>query len=286
MTAQEHLTGMPTPGPWKSNGYQITDPEGIRLADCWFGPNRPFNVAEANAALIVKAVNAYTSTDALREAARKAHDTLLEINTSNYDHDDVCELNSASVEAILILADALGERHGKSEQWWNERRAALSGSPAPSTSARYPEETGWLVEMNDVGPKYYSFSERDPDDPWGGFQRDPNKAIRFARKEDAEAMIAAFGWTPGHVYAAEHIWGGEKIAGSPAPSTEGLREALAPILSLPDACVESLRHQRQVDADGCEVGVSRQAVDEIYAAIVAARTALAGVTAPTSGGTD
>lgn len=123
MTAQEDLTGMPTPGPWKSNGYQITDPEGIRLADCWFGPNRPFHVAEANAALIVKAVNAYTSTDALRSA-------------------------------------------------------------------------------------------------------------------------------------------------------------LAPILSLPDACVESLRHQRQVDADGCEVGVSRQAVDEIYAAIVAARTALAGVTAP------
>lgn len=70
------------------------------------------------------------------------------------------------------------------------------------------------------------------------------------------------------------------LSGSPAPSTEGLREALAPILSLPDACVESLRHQRQVDADGCEVGVSRQAVDEIYAAIVAARTALAGVTAP------
>jgi len=71
------------------------------------------------------------STEGLREAARKAHDTLIEINPRNYDHDDVVALNAASVEAILLLADALGERHGKSEQWWNERRTALAGVTAP-----------------------------------------------------------------------------------------------------------------------------------------------------------
>lgn len=41
---------------------------------------------------------------------RWAHDTLYEINPSNYDHDEVCRLNDASVEVILGLARFLGER--------------------------------------------------------------------------------------------------------------------------------------------------------------------------------
>lgn len=49
---------------------------------------------------------------------RFAHDTLIEINPYNYTHDDVCEINAASVEVILGLAPALGENHGKTEQWW------------------------------------------------------------------------------------------------------------------------------------------------------------------------
>lgn len=40
-----------------------------------------------------------------------AIETLHEINPSNYDHDDVCALNSASVEVILGLQKALGETH-------------------------------------------------------------------------------------------------------------------------------------------------------------------------------
>jgi len=91
----------------------------------------------------------------------------------------------------------------------DKAHAALKGVPQPAT--RHPEQIGWLVEMNDDGPKYYSFSENDPDDPWGGFQREAGNATRFARKEDAEAIIAAFAWTPGHVFASEHVWGGEKI---------------------------------------------------------------------------
>jgi len=43
----------------------------------------------------------------VREAAEWAYDTLHEINVSNYDHDDVCRLNDASVEVILGLARAL-----------------------------------------------------------------------------------------------------------------------------------------------------------------------------------
>jgi hypothetical protein len=38
-----------------------------------------------------------------REMMAWARETLVEINPSNYDHDDVCELNAKSVEVILGL---------------------------------------------------------------------------------------------------------------------------------------------------------------------------------------
>jgi hypothetical protein len=59
-----------------------------------------------------------------------------------------------------------------------------------------------------------------------------------------------------------------------AQEREELRGALRAINELPAECVNSLICQRQIDADGTEVGVSRQAVDEIHAALVAARAAL------------
>ncbi|WP_025091468.1 hypothetical protein [Brucella intermedia] len=67
---------------------------------------------------------------AAEQAARAAHETLIEINPSNYNHDDVCQLNDASVEAIFLLADILGETHGKTKEWWDERRAVLGGKPS------------------------------------------------------------------------------------------------------------------------------------------------------------
>lgn len=42
----------------------------------------------------------------MRELIVWAHDTLTEINVLNYDYDDVCRLNDASVEVILGLKDA------------------------------------------------------------------------------------------------------------------------------------------------------------------------------------
>ena len=47
------------------------------------------------------------------EALRWAYDTLKEINPSNYTHDDVCNLNDASVEAIIGIRDTLAELEGK-----------------------------------------------------------------------------------------------------------------------------------------------------------------------------
>lgn len=59
------------------------------------------------------------------ELLRWVHDTLLEINPYNYTHDDVCEINNASVEVILGIAPVLGETHGKSEDWWASRAAGI-----------------------------------------------------------------------------------------------------------------------------------------------------------------
>lgn len=59
-----------------------------------------------------------------RELLRWAHDTLLEINPSNYTHDDVCEANAAAVEVILGIAPTLGETHGHTNEWWAARTVA------------------------------------------------------------------------------------------------------------------------------------------------------------------
>jgi hypothetical protein len=47
------------------------------------------------------------------EALKFTYSTLTEINPSNYDHDQVCEQNSASVEAILSIAAVLDELEEK-----------------------------------------------------------------------------------------------------------------------------------------------------------------------------
>ena len=70
-----------------------------------------------------------TQLAAARKAARAAHDTLIEITPSNYNHDDVCQMNDASVEAIFLLADVLGETHGKTAGWWELRRSSLEDRP-------------------------------------------------------------------------------------------------------------------------------------------------------------
>lgn len=59
-----------------------------------------------------------------RELLRWAHDTLLEINPSNYTHDDVREANAAAVEVILGIAPTLGETHGHTNEWWAARTVA------------------------------------------------------------------------------------------------------------------------------------------------------------------
>ena len=63
------------------------------------------------------------------------------------------------------------------------------------------DETGWIIENEDP-PVYHTISG-DHDEHWTS---DVNKALRFARKEDAEAYIDHVGWTVPPIRAAEHMW--------------------------------------------------------------------------------
>lgn len=65
--------------------------------------------------------------------------------------------------------------------------------------------TGWLIEhWNSNGGIYLSewFDIKLEDALW---TKESNQALRFSRKEDAEAVINYFGWT--EAMPTEHQWG-------------------------------------------------------------------------------
>lgn len=67
--------------------------------------------------LTKRAEQAETALEKAMRVIRWAHDTLSEVNIWNYDHDDVVALNSASVEVIGGLGQALhGEWHPSQEK--------------------------------------------------------------------------------------------------------------------------------------------------------------------------
>lgn len=102
---------------WKEQ-FQVETRYRIELAD----RGTLLALTDANS----RAEAAEAEVKRLRDLLRFSHDTLWEINPSNYDHDDVCKLNDASVEVILTIAPELGETHGKSKEWWAERQALAS----------------------------------------------------------------------------------------------------------------------------------------------------------------
>lgn len=62
------------------------------------------------------------------------------------------------------------------------------------------QETAWLVELKGSRPEWAMVST-DWDDDW---TTDSLKALRFARRADAEAYIEHYGWT--EAFASEHMW--------------------------------------------------------------------------------
>lgn len=60
-------------------------------------------------------------------------------------------------------------------------------------------EAGWLIELKpsvSKRPVWFHLDEQWVDDA--------SKALRFARKQDAEAFIEHSGWT--EAFASEHMW--------------------------------------------------------------------------------
>lgn len=113
---------------WDDDGHVYCSGHGRPLAaPC--SDNAVFRTIEAHGA---DAAPARPEQRDLLELIRWAHDTLYEINPSNYDHDEVCKLNDASVEVILGLAPVLGEAHGKSSEWWSKRDAPARPTPFPA----------------------------------------------------------------------------------------------------------------------------------------------------------
>lgn len=77
------------------------------------------------------------------------------------------------------------------------------GGPKRQREAKRLPETGWLIEFSQrvfTTPTYYGKT-----DDGLGQTTDHQKAIRFVRKEDAEAVIEDIGWT--EASAIEHQWG-------------------------------------------------------------------------------
>ena len=63
------------------------------------------------------------------------------------------------------------------------------------------DQAGWIIEQDD--PPIYHTVSSDHDEHWTS---DVNKALRFARKKDAEAYVDHVGWTVPPVRIAEHMW--------------------------------------------------------------------------------
>lgn len=94
-----------------------------------------FEVADTIRAYIASQEAAAPSEAAL---IRWAHDTLYEIGSPRdyLDLNEVRKLNEASVDVILGLAQYLGEKHGKTDAWWEDYKARHPppvASPAPVT---------------------------------------------------------------------------------------------------------------------------------------------------------
>lgn len=70
-----------------------------------------------------------------------------------------------------------------------------------------PQQYGWLAELKGVSPRWAFLNPMDYDEHW---TTDASKALRFARREDAQAFIDHSGWTA--VFPTEHVWDDGKSA--------------------------------------------------------------------------
>lgn len=87
-------------------------------------------------------------------------------------------------------------------------------TPPATPSPAQVAETGWLIELKGVTPSWAIVNPNDYDEHW---TTDSTRALRFARKVDAEAYIAHIGWT--EAFASEHVWDDGRRSGYSDRST-------------------------------------------------------------------
>jgi hypothetical protein len=88
-------------------------------------------------------------------------------------------------------------------------------------------ETGWLCEWNHrTGPEWWSLQATEGEG--GYFTKDSLKALRFARKQDAEAYIEEAGWT--EIVATEHEWSDPTVASAEEPNHRVMAADLTQLL--------------------------------------------------------
>lgn len=98
---------------------------------------------------------------------------------------------------------------GRSEEFWEALRL-LFVAPAVETQAEpaWTREVGWLIENGESGEK---LRYRTVDHGLSTWTADNLKALRFARREDAETFAAEddAAWR-----IAEHVWSGPPVQAS------------------------------------------------------------------------
>jgi len=83
-------------------------------------------------------------------------------------------------------------------------RAVLSALRDAGAIREPNEESAWLIESFHVGHAVWWSRVDNPEDGVTGWSDDSQAAIRFARAQDAQAIIDAIGWTTAK--PSEHLW--------------------------------------------------------------------------------
>lgn len=139
------------------------------------------------------------------------------------------------VDAIVCYASTMGEHepnriahevravcYGPSQdELVGQQIAARMIAKIDAATTKPGVERAWLIELKGTTPSWAIVNPNDYDEHW---TTDSTRALRFARKVDAEAYIAHIGWT--EAFASEHVWDDGRRSSAPAPETwRGLDDA-------------------------------------------------------------
>lgn len=126
-------------------------------------------------------------------------------------------------DALNELRKSVAEIIGEDPETWPDHgnaplaiaatlALARRTNPAPAqepVAVPAGDEIGWLIELKAQRPTWWCLGwDEEP-----GWSTDASKALRFARRVDAEAYIEDIGWTD--AFASEHIW----TAPEPCPNS-------------------------------------------------------------------